>query len=69
MQNDEKALALMQQPWGVRREKNWEERHKIGQGEEEKDMERRKEIMGIAGWKNKQEADMEDRGRSKRREI
>ena len=28
--------------------------------EEKKDKERRKEIMRIAGWKNKREADMEE---------
>ena len=37
---------------------------------DEKAKERRKEIVRIAGWKNKREADMEDgRGRSKRQAI
>ena len=37
---------------------------------DEKAKERRKEIVRIAGWKNKREADMKDgRGRSKRQAI
>ena len=37
---------------------------------DEKDKERRKEIVRIAGWKNKHEVDMEDgRGRNKRRDL
>ena len=39
-----------------------EERHKRLEKEEndENDRERRKAVIGIAGWKNKREADMED---------
>jgi ribosome biogenesis protein BMS1 len=61
MEPDEKALALMQQIRGLRKEKivrrkekkceKWEERHKRLE-KHEKDK-KRKEVMRIAGWKNK----------------
>ena len=61
MEPDEEGVGLMQQIWAQiarRKEKKWEERHKRSEKE------KRKEVMSIAEWKNKQEADMED-GRSR----
>ena len=81
---EKKAVVLLQHIRALRKDQiarrkekkseKWEERHKRLEKEEkkmdEKDKEKRKEVMRIAGRKNKREADMEDgRGRSKRRKI
>ena len=66
--DEKKALALMQHIramrllGGRRRAKSGRRDHKRLEKEKkngENDRERRKEVIRIAGWKNKQEADME----------
>ena len=81
---EKKAVALMQQIRALRKDQvarrqakkseEWVKRHKKLEKEEakkvEKDKERKKEVMRIAGQKSKREADIEDgRGRGKRRKT
>ena len=63
--DEKKALALMQQIRALRLLGGRRRTAKSGgelekEENDENDRERRKAVIGIAGWKNKREADMED---------